>query len=316
MRSSLLATLWCLCAIIPAGAAAPAAPPVPLLWKACDADNCLYLLGSFHFLKPSDYPLSADVEAAFADAERLVFEVPPQEMDSPALQRRIRAAAVRRDGRRLDDELAPAQDARLSAWIHSNQAVLAEMGIDRAGFQSLRPWYAGLIVTVVGLETAGMQPQLGMDRYFGNRAVDAGKPASGLESGASQIALLSGMTPEEQRQMLEEALDSAGRGDAEIIALHDAWRRGDIQALAEGTLVGLRRDYPRLYKAINADRNAAWVSDLEARLSTPGTDDHLVIVGAMHLLGSDGLVERLRAKGHRVERICSVCVAMPDGKPD
>lgn len=316
MRSSLLATLWCLCAIIPAEAAAPAAPPVPLLWKACDADNCLYLLGSFHFLKPSDYPLSADVEAAFADAERLVFEVPPQEMDSPALQRRIRAAAVRRDGRRLDDELAPAQDARLSAWIHSNQAVLAEMGIDHVGFQSLRAWYAGLIVTVVGLETAGMQPQLGMDRYFGNHAVDAGKPASGLESGASQIALLSGMTPEEQRQMLEEALDSAGRGDAEIIALHDAWRRGDIQALVEGTLVGLRRDYPRLYRAINADRNAAWVSDLEARLSTPGTDDHLVIVGAMHLLGGDGLVERLRAKGHRVERICSVCVAMPDGKPD
>ena len=39
--------------------------PVPLLWKVSDRDNTLYLLGSLHLLKPSDYPLSADVDAAF-----------------------------------------------------------------------------------------------------------------------------------------------------------------------------------------------------------------------------------------------------------
>lgn len=49
-------------------------PPVPLLWKVSDADNSLYLLGSFHLLKPEDYPLSAEVDAAFADAEALLFE--------------------------------------------------------------------------------------------------------------------------------------------------------------------------------------------------------------------------------------------------
>ncbi|MEO6517685.1 MAG: TraB/GumN family protein, partial [Pseudoxanthomonas sp.] len=64
---------------------ATAAPPVPLLWKVSDADNSVYLLGSFHLLKPSDYPLSKDVARAFADAESLVFELPPEEMSSPAL---------------------------------------------------------------------------------------------------------------------------------------------------------------------------------------------------------------------------------------
>src|SRR5690606_17061724 len=34
--------------------------PVPLLWKVSDDDNALYLLGSFHLLKPEDYPLSRD----------------------------------------------------------------------------------------------------------------------------------------------------------------------------------------------------------------------------------------------------------------
>ena len=33
----------------------------------------------------------------------------------------------------------------------------------------------------------------------------------------------------------------------------------------------------------------------------------LVVVGSLHLLGPDGVVEKLRAKGYRVERICSAC---------
>ena len=46
--------------------------PVPLLWKVSDKDNAVYLLGSFHLLRSSDYPLSGDVDAAFADAERVL----------------------------------------------------------------------------------------------------------------------------------------------------------------------------------------------------------------------------------------------------
>ena len=73
--------------------------------RACDADNCLYLLGSFHLLRSTDYPLSQDVDAAFADAEQLVFEIPPQEMESPELQQAMLMAAMRRDGSTLSSEL-------------------------------------------------------------------------------------------------------------------------------------------------------------------------------------------------------------------
>ena len=63
-------------AAIAADRARPAAPvaasPVPLMWKVSDADNDLYLLGSFHMLRPGDYPLSKDVDAAFDDAEALL----------------------------------------------------------------------------------------------------------------------------------------------------------------------------------------------------------------------------------------------------
>jgi hypothetical protein len=42
-------------------------------------------------------------------------------------------------------------------------------------------------------------------------------------------------------------------------------------------------------------------------LDEPRQSDSLVVVGSLHLLGNDGLVERLRAKGYTVERVCSVC---------
>ena len=54
---------------------ATAAPPEPLLWKASDGDNSVYLLGSFHLLKPDDYPLSPKAYAALEDAERVLFEL-------------------------------------------------------------------------------------------------------------------------------------------------------------------------------------------------------------------------------------------------
>src|SRR5690606_2047391 len=39
----------------------PRDPPLPLLWQVSDADNTVYLLGSFHLLRADDYPLSSDV---------------------------------------------------------------------------------------------------------------------------------------------------------------------------------------------------------------------------------------------------------------
>ena len=71
----------------------------------------------------------------------------------------------------------------------------------------------------------------------------------------------------------------------------------------------MKKEYPRLYQRINVARNNAWVPKIEQRLTAPGTDDTLVVVGALHLLGPDGVVEKLRAKGYRVERVCSACAA-------
>jgi uncharacterized protein YbaP (TraB family) len=65
----------------------------------------------------------------------------------------------------------------------------------------------------------------------------------------------------------------------------------------------MRREYPELYQSVNVDRNYAWLPQVQAMLDDEVSDDTMVVVGALHLLGDDGLVHLLREKGYRVERL-------------
>ena len=282
-------------------AKAPTAP-VPLLWKVSDKDNAVYLLGSFHLLRPSDYPLSGDVEAAFADAERLMFELAPAEMQSTAVQQLMLQAALRSDGKTLQQELDAATWARLETWTAKN-------GMPIVAFNSFEPWFVGLTISIVEMTRQGLDPKLGLDNHFMDKAKAAGKPTAGLELAQEQIGVLDGMDAAEQRQFIIEALDQAAKGSVETERLHAAWRRGDAEGLWTGMAADMKRQYPRLYTRINVERNDAWVPKIRQILDQPGDDDALVVVGALHLLGEDGVVEKLRARGYKVERICSACKA-------
>jgi len=284
-----------------------ASAPVPLLWKVSDADNSLYLLGSFHLLKPADYPLSKDVDAAFADAESVVFEMSPEEMASPTLAMQMGQAALRTDGTQLDDELTPATAARLHAWLAANATDVQASGVPAQLLQHFEPWFVGLTISIIEMTREGLDPKLGLDQHFVAAAKAAGKPTAGLETGAQQIAFLDGMGKDEQLQFLAETLDESDKGRRELQQLHSAWRAGDAATLWNGMAADMKREYPQLYRHINVERNDAWVPKLEQRLRDPGKDDTLVVVGALHLLGSDGVVEKLRAGGFKVERICSAC---------
>ena len=303
LLSALAAAAFAVHAAVPVAAA----PPVPLLWKVSDADNSVYLLGSFHLLKPGDYPLSSDVDAAFADAASLVFELAPAEMASPALGMQMGQAALRTDGTTLDSELPAQTAAQLQRWLAANAELVQKMGLTPQVMQMFEPWFVGLTISVTEMTKQGLDPKLGLDAHMAGLAAKAAKPVSGLETGAQQIEMLDGMEKAEQLQFLAEALSHAQDGGEETMELHAAWRAGDAEGLWNGMAADMKRDYPRLYQRINVARNDAWVPRVEQRLTAPGTDDTLVVVGALHLLGPDGVVEKLRARGYQVERVCSAC---------
>jgi uncharacterized protein len=270
--------------------------PVPLLWKVSDADNSLYLLGSFHMLKPTDYPVAKSVDAAFEDAKQLYFELSPQEMSDPTLGEKLAQAGARTDGTTLQ------QSVSAKTW-RKLQAYAAKNNMSAANFQSLKPWFVGLILAITELQKNGLDTSLGLDQHFMQRAALAGKPTYGLETGDAQIALFNGLSPKQQDQLLEEALDTGAKMKSEIQALHTAWRTADDKKLYQDTALKMRREYPDLYLSLNLGRNLAWLPKLETLLRDNPRDNILVVVGAMHLVGEDGVVKMLANKGYKVQRL-------------
>ena len=309
LKSLLVLGLLASASVLAADTAKAPAAPVPLLWKVSDKDNAVYLLGSFHLLRPGDYPLSSDADAAFADAERVLFELSPEEMRSPALPQLMAQAAIRTDGKTLQQDLDAETWVRFEAWGRTNQATLQQMGLSPQMLTVFEPWFIAVTISIVEMTKQGLDPKLGLDNHFMDQALAAGKPTGGLERAQEQIAVLDGMDATEQRQFLAESLQEAEKGAAETQRLHAAWRRGDAEELWNGMVADMRTQYPRLYQRINVDRNDAWVPKIRRILDQPGDDDALVVVGALHLLGDDGVVEKLRARGYQVERICSACKA-------
>jgi uncharacterized protein YbaP (TraB family) len=61
----------------------------------------------------------------------------------------------------------------------------------------------------------------------------------------------------------------------------------------------MRKDYPELYQQVLVERNNNWLPQIEAFLKTPETE--LILVGALHLAGNDGLLAQLRQRGYKVE---------------
>lgn len=280
--------------------AAVAKTQIPLLWKVSDADNAVYLLGSFHLLKPEDYPLSKDIDAAFDDAKTVVFEVEPAALTAPDTQEKFKRAAGYADGRTLSQVLPQAARDRLQKMLSVNGGSIEQV-------DAVEPWAVTLSLVLGMTQAMGFRQDQGLDATLMRRAAEAQKTVTGLETVDDQINALDSMPMNEQVSGLDELLAKPQETLSDLTEMHDWWKRGDVKSLDEKMRADMKRKTPVSYQLINVDRNDAWVPKIEQRLAEPGQDNTLIVVGAMHLLGSDGVVDKLRAKGYTVERICSAC---------
>lgn len=277
------------------GCAAPAAArDRHALWTIEGERNTVYLLGSIHVLRPGDGDLPPAMQEAYADAEGLVMEIDfddPAVADPVALIGAMRTAAALPPGTTLREVLGP--DLPLV------ESRLREAGLDLDLFEGQAPWLLAVTLLQVELARRGFDPSLGTERRIAAQAATDDKPITGLETPAQQFAVLGGLSLPEQKRFLLMTLDEASGLDAQVDELLGAWRRGDVAALAR-TLSDEYERFPELYGPLTVDRNRAWVPQIEALLDDP--DDYLVVVGALHLVGRDSVVDLLRQRGHRVEQ--------------
>jgi uncharacterized protein YbaP (TraB family) len=107
------------------------------------------------------------------------------------------------------------------------------------------------------------------------------------------------MSPDDQRRYLLNSLAESEYFSKSFDAMIAAWRTGDVDAL-EAMGKEAFRDFPDFGRKIVTDRNRKWLPKIIELLHEH--DDYLVIVGALHLVGREGIVNLLRARGYNVEQ--------------
>ena len=133
-------------------ASAPGAKAVarPVLWKVSDADNSVYLLGSFHLLKRDDYPMPVEIDRAFDDAESLLFEIDPREMTAPETVATMQKYMAYEEGKSLSKVLPKATLERLGTLVSAS-------GGSVQALEQSEPWAVSLGLVLGVSQAMGLQ---------------------------------------------------------------------------------------------------------------------------------------------------------------
>jgi len=231
-------------------------------------------------------------ECAFTESDVLLEEVDIAEMTGTEVQMKTLMRGMLPPGQTLDKVLAPATLALL------NKAA-TDVGAPMEALQRLKPWMIALTLEGLELQKAGFDPELGLDMHFYNLAKKGGKTVQGLETVEYQISRFDEMTYEQQDRMLAESLKEMSTEKASVTKLTGAWKSGDAAAVERIVLADLKTDQ-FLYQRLLVERNKNWLPKIEALFASKTRA--LVLVGAAHLVGPDGLVAMLKAKGYKVEQ--------------
>jgi len=283
------ALLW----LLPAIALADSAGHPVTMWMAEGTSNRVYLLGSVHLLRAQDHPLPRIIDDVYDEAETLYMELDMDDLDPLLMQSTINRLGMLDEGTSLQDVMGDELYAEAKA-----RAAELELPLDM--LERTEPWLAAITVEQLALARIGFNPSYGVEMHLLKKASSDGKEILGFESVEQQLAYLDGLSLDAQRDLLMQTL-------AESAAIQDlmddlilAWRSGDIDYL-ERTLLEDVSGYPELYDTIVASRNRLWVDTIDALLEQ--REDYLVVVGALHLVGDDGVPQLLEQRGVRITQM-------------
>lgn len=270
---------------------AQAASPV---WKISKAGQQLYLGGTIHLLAPSDHPLPAAFTTAYEKSSLIVLETDINAANTAEFQQKMMAAMTYADGSTLQQALKPATMKALTAYLEQNHLPVAN-------FMAFTPSGIALVLPMLEFQKLGMHPESGVDLVFSKKAVHDGKPLGQLETLDQQLTMLSRLAVGREDDTVMYTLAEINKTEAMVNEMKRAWRTGDNATFEKNFIVEIKRDFPTIYQSLLKSRNDAWLVQLQHMLSDAPVE--FVLVGALHLVGEDGLLHQLKMQGYSIENL-------------
>ena len=263
------------------------------LWKVTYEGKTLYLGGTVHILRASDYPLPKAFEEAYQRADTVVFETDMAAVNSPQFALQVQQRLMFGPQKRLRDVLSGKTYEMLKQYAARN-------GIPMEQFDRMKPQMVAITVANLEFLRIGMD-RPGVDLFYFGRARQSGKTVRWFESAEEQIAMLEAMGRDDEDGLVRQSLEVIGEYKSMMESMLSAWREGDAASLQRLGKQYLMHESPEDYRRLIVDRNRRWMVKLKQMLRSRETE--FVLVGTLHLLGPEGLIDQLRRRGYRVEQL-------------
>ena len=262
------------------------------VWEVKSDSNTVYLGGTVHMLRMSDYPLPPEYEQAYQAASHIYFETDLDAMNDMSVQQIMRELTYQ-DERSLKTVL---NEEAYTALLNYTDG----LGLALTAMEKSKPGWVITGLQVWEFQRIGFTPQ-GVDAYFNTRAIGDAKSRGQLETLAEHLSLLASMGEGNESEFILYSLKDFRKTKALLEDVIQAWREGDNDKLSDMLIDNIRNELPQLYDSLLRQRNLNWIPQIEQMLSDGDTE--FVLVGAAHLVGSEGLLTLLRDRGYQVRQL-------------
>ena len=263
------------------------------LWKVQSGSSVIYIGGTIHILRESDYPLPKEFASAYKDSETIIFETDIEKLQSPDAQLMLLNKVRYTDGLGLEKVLSPEAYNLLEKYCDS-------VGFPISSMDQFKPVMIVLMLLTLELQSLSVD-QAGVDVYFYKQATTDGKDIKGLETVEEHIEFISSMGLGNEDDFVIHSINDIKMTGKIINGLIDAWKNGNEKELSGQFIDPMKRDYPKLYKTLLVERNRNWLPRIEACFKGPPKE--FLLVGVGHLIGEDGIIEQLKRRGYQVKKM-------------
>lgn len=245
-----------------------------------------YLLGTMHSDDPRVMAAMERISPLLDQVDEVVLEMVP---DGTALLLAV-GSMLLADDQSLDQLL----DESLYRQV---VALAADKGLPEPAVKRLRPWALAVMLSMPKLNSGEF-----LDMRIHRVALEKGRKVSGLETAAEQLAVFTELDLQLQIRLLADGVEQADQIPQLMESMIQAYVEGDLARLQELTReqeVGMDGRIADWFDdAVIASRNQRMDERLLQHLNGKRV---LVAVGALHLPGDEGLLQRLRDKGFGVQ---------------
>jgi uncharacterized protein YbaP (TraB family) len=273
-----------------------------LLWRIEKTGTApSYLLGTMHLSDPRISQLSAKAKEAIAHSKSVALEV--ADLSNKAVAAAMAKASnllVYRDGETLNEQLSADEFKKV-------QQVVTKAGMPENASARLKPWLVSMLLATSDCERKQVASGAKvLDLQVAAEAQKDGLTVTGLETIEKQLQALASIPDDQQIAMLRVGLKYADRSDDLMETLVHMYLKRQIGAampfqLALAAESGVPASaFDGFKKALLIDRNARMCDAAEPLLENGNA---FLAVGALHLVGSTGLVALLRERGYTVTAV-------------